>query len=82
MQVLEALLALSVLLLWTAASGAAAEEQHDDQVQSPRAGRQYYGQRGVTNPLDLVTSPNTSRYMSVLLVGQVLDQTASQSEQL
>ena len=78
MQVSGVLLALSVALVWTvgAAAAAAEEQRHEDQVQSPRAGRQYYRQRGVTNPLDLVTSPNTSRYMSVLLVGQVTDPTS------
>ena len=79
MQVSGVLLALSVALVWTVGAAAAAaeeEQRHEDQVQSPRAGRQYYRQRGVTNPLDLVTSPNTSRYMSVLLVGQVTDPTS------
>ena len=72
---LVVLLLLSVFL-WTVC--AAGEHQHEDEeVQSrsgsPREGRQLHKRSGsIKDPVQLVTDPNTSRFMSVMLVGQVI----------
>ena len=68
-------LLLSVFL-WTVCAARGLQHENEE-VQSrsgvSREGRQLHGQSGsIKDPVQLVTDPNTSRFMSVMLVGQVI----------
>ena len=76
MQVSKLFLVVLFLLsvfLWTVCAAAGGHQHEDDEEVQRREGRQLHGQSGsIKDPVQLVTDPNTSRFMSVMLVGQVI----------
>ena len=72
MQVSQFLLVLLLSVFFWTVCAAAGEHEHEDEEVQRREGRQLHGQSRIKDPMQLVTDPDTSRFMSVMLVGQVI----------